>query len=91
MSDDDDTAVIEDPTLANSKSGHIGRNVIINEVIKAQKTKEKAADAAKNTVMQVLRSEIDDQHRLLEDELKTVVIAVCLMLMKVVNLLHKFV
>lgn len=61
-------------TLSSSKTGNLERNTIINEAIKAQAKKDKAMIEAKTNAMQALRSEIDDQHRLLEDELKTVII-----------------
>ena len=65
-------------TLAssNSKTGSLARSVVINEAINAQMEREKDIQTAKLGVMQTIRNEIDDQHRICEDELKTVVIEV---------------
>lgn len=47
---------------------------MIEDALVSQKKKENAVEATKVDVVQSLRSEIDDQHRMLEDELKTIVI-----------------
>lgn len=62
--------------MSHPKSGNLGRSALINEAIKVQAQKEKDMETVKATLIQGLRDEIDDQHRMLEDELKTVVIEV---------------
>jgi hypothetical protein len=68
------TAPRERQSMSSSKPSRLGRSSIVQEAMDAQRDRDKAVELAKVLAIQMVRSEIDDQHRLLEDELKTIVI-----------------